>query len=205
MSQPQEPALLTPLTALQHQWGPIIDSLVKACQGDAAAREQVLPFIERLAAKDEWSALHRAVRRLLDGERDLRALIDGLDQTDTLIVGNVLLRLGVDVQGQVPELIDLAAPPATADGRQDLDLGEFVGMVAFACRPGTPDEVRDRLADACQAMASDPDAEPALRALGRALGERLAGRSDPDMSELPAELSELVKRLFRTVLDGDVR
>ncbi|MFH1810178.1 MAG: hypothetical protein ABIJ09_15640 [Pseudomonadota bacterium] len=204
MSSTPEPALLSPITMLQHQWGPIIDNLARACQGDSAAREQTEPFLERLAAKEEWENLHRAVLRLLDGERDVTTLIHGLDATDTLIVGNALMRLGVDVMGQVPGLVDLAAPPPAAESRQDLDLGEFVGMVAYACRPNTPDEVRAQLDRACQAMASDPDAEPALRALGRALGELLAGRHDPDMSELPEELSDLVKKLFKTVLEGEL-
>jgi hypothetical protein len=59
------------------------------------------PFLEQLSAQDDWRELAATLRQVLAGERDPRALLAGLDPTDTLIVADVLRALGV---AGLPEL-----------------------------------------------------------------------------------------------------
>ncbi|HLT12031.1 MAG TPA: hypothetical protein VK028_14720, partial [Micromonosporaceae bacterium] len=78
------------------RWQPAIDALVDAAGGDEQAAADVDDLLDDLATADDWRALAGTLRRILAGERDLRALLTGLDPADTAIVRATLDRLGGD-------------------------------------------------------------------------------------------------------------
>ena len=74
------------------QWAQRIDAVVAAAGGDHQAVEGVAPLLAELDRRADWAALAGVLRRILAGERG-EQLLDGLDQTDTVIVTAVLGRL----------------------------------------------------------------------------------------------------------------
>ncbi|MBW7884473.1 MAG: hypothetical protein H3C34_17905 [Caldilineaceae bacterium] len=75
------------------QWQPVIAAMVAACRGDNTAAGQLTPLLDQLAQTADWQALAAVFRRVLAGERDAEALLDGLDKTDTIIVTALLQAL----------------------------------------------------------------------------------------------------------------
>lgn len=74
------------------EWQPVIAGIVGAAGGDQQAAEALAPFLDQAAQSQDWAALAAVLRRIVDGERDA-GLLDGLDEIDTAIAGEILTRL----------------------------------------------------------------------------------------------------------------
>jgi hypothetical protein len=81
------------IVQLVEQWAPVIESVVDAAHGDPQATEQLSPAFDYMAATPYLAAVGGAVRRILAGERDAAALVEGLDPGHTAIVSAILERL----------------------------------------------------------------------------------------------------------------
>jgi hypothetical protein len=78
---------------------------------------------------------------------------------------------------------------------EGLTLDELLKLVAEAGRPGGRPGLGEQLFDLTQAMATDPQFPPELRALGRALNRILSGERQSDLSGLPPALADRLRRL----------
>ena len=170
------------IARIRDEWGPIIQAMIVACEGNAPAFDQLAQFFERMSQKDDWRKLVVVLRRILAGERDPLALLPGLDDTDVIIAGDVLRGLGIDVPTAGLEEED--------DGGDMVSLDDFLGMIVVACQPGAPREMHEQLFDATRGMATQPNAPAGLRELGRVLNAILNGEREMDLSALPLELAE---------------
>ncbi|PDV98895.1 tetratricopeptide repeat protein, partial [Candidatus Viridilinea mediisalina] len=77
---------------IDQQFGPLIQAIVAAAQGDGAARVGVEERLPQLEAKG-W-LIAEAVRRIWAGERAWHGLCEGLDSQDALLVLRVLEEVG---------------------------------------------------------------------------------------------------------------
>jgi tetratricopeptide (TPR) repeat protein len=180
-ASPPPPGIPPELAQLLEQWRPVIGAVVAACGGDATAAGQVAPLLDQLAAQEDWRALAAALRRVLAGEREPAALLPGLDQTDSLILGAVLAGLGVE--GGAPQ-------------QERLTVEELIARVGQACRPDAPPGLGAQLHGLTRQVAADPQAPPELRALMRALHHILSGDRAPDLSDLPAPWAAAVREIL---------
>jgi tetratricopeptide (TPR) repeat protein len=184
---------------LREQWAPVIGAVVAACRGNAGAAAQVAPFLDDLAGQADWRALATVLHRILAGERDPQALLPGLDDVDTLIVGDVLRELGVEVSplplGEPRERGAAHGPEGEGQG-QAITLDQLLALVAAAGRPDAPPGLAEQLFGLTRALASSPEASPEVRALGRVLNHVLSGDHDPDLSGLPPELADAVRAIL---------
>lgn len=172
------------IARIRQQWGPVVQAVVAACEGDAEAAAKLSPLLEQLSQQDAWRNLVAALRRILSGERDAESLLSGLDATDTLIASDVLRALGVEVSAPVGE------------GSEAMTLDDLLALVASACRTDAPAGLSERLHAATRAMSMDANVPDEIRALGRALNAILSGERDPDLSALPPELADKVRELL---------
>ena len=170
---------------LRAMWQPILQAIVDAAQGDLDAAEELATAFQELDRREEWRDLRAVLQRIVDGARDEDELLDGLDVVDA-----VLARAALEA---------VAAPhPAAAWAERDehAQLDEFLTLVERACHEDGPDRLREQIRAALARMAAD-DAEPAAtRALGRVLGEILAGERAPDLTELTPPQTERVRALL---------
>ncbi len=183
------------ITLVREQWAGVIQAVVAVCNGNTDAADRLAPFLDQMEQKDDWRGLVAVLRRILEGERRASALLEGLDDTDTLIAGDILRELGVNVppfweeQGQ-----------AEGDEHGDMvSLEEFIHLVARACKPDAPAGLAEQLHGATLAMASQADLSPEVRELGRVLNQILSGDRSPDLSALPPELSNAVQLLLNEI------
>src|SRR5205814_1607389 len=72
---PQPSDASAAIARIRQQWAPIVDAIIAACRGDAAAGAQVAPLLGQLEQQDDWRALAAVLRRILVGERDTDALL----------------------------------------------------------------------------------------------------------------------------------
>ena len=142
-----------------------------------------------MAGQEEWRALAAALRRALAGERDLQALLAGLDATDTIVAGDVLRGLGVEVDAP-------AAPTEEGPAEEGVSLAGFLQLVARACRPEAPPGLAEQLHVATRNMAAQAGLPEELRALGRVLNHILSGERDPDLLALSPELADAVREML---------
>ena len=77
-----------------------------------------------------------------------------------------------------------------------MTLDDLLGLVALACRPDAPPGLGEQLHGFTRTMAAASDAPSEVRALGRALNAVLSGDRAPDLSALPPELAEALRRLL---------
>lgn len=200
---PAEPteAAGDPLTRLRQTWAPIVAAVVAAANGNSQAASELEPVLEELASKDDWQALAAVLRRILDGERDV-ALLDGLDQTDTIIAGNVLRDLDVAHPALEP-LPSLESESTSQDEAQSLDefLNTLLGGVVVAARGEGPPDLGVQLHATTHGLATAPDMPPELQALGRILNAILSGDRDPDLSALPPQLVAAVQQVLARIAE----
>jgi hypothetical protein len=187
---PSAPAL----AELRRQWAPVVDAVIMVAQDGAPVPPDLAAFLDRMGASDDWRALVAVLRRILAGERDPAALLPGLDATDTVIAGEVLRGLGVDVD----------TPPLSGTGpgegsQQAMGLEDLFDMVAQACQPNAPPQLGEQLYGLTQQLARDPRLPAEIQALGRVLNRILCGEREPDLSALPPELAQAVERLLAAI------
>ena len=179
------------IVQVREQWGQVIQAVVAACGGNQEAGKPLAAFLTQMEQKDDWRTLVGVLRRILAGERDALTLLRGLDETDTLVAGEVLRGLGVDV------------PLAGADDDDDDDkmvsLDQFIQNVIVACKPGAPDGLAMQLHRATMGMAMQPNLQPELREFGRVLSQVLAGERNPDLSALHPQLAEAVRGVLQAI------
>ena len=183
-------AVADDVAQVREQWQGVIDTLVAAGRGDAAAIEQFTPFLAELERKPDWRTLAGVLARILNGERDPLELLRGLDETDTLIAGDVLRGLGVDVP--------IAGDAEETDDGGMVTLEDFIAMVARAVQPDAPAGLAERLSAATLGMATQPNALPEVRELGRVLNRILAGDKTPELgSALPEQWARRVREMTK--------
>ncbi len=181
------------MAEIREQWGMVIQATIAACKGMPDAANSVAPFFDQMEKKGEWRALIGILRRILAGERDALVLLRGLDETDTLIAGDVLRGLGVDVPiaGQEEKADD--------DGKM-VSLEQFIQQVVRACQPDAPAGLVQHTLAATRGMALQPNLAPELRELGRVLNQILAGDHQPDLSALHPQLAERVSQMLAELM-----
>lgn len=180
---------------VREQWGGVNQNIVAACEGNAQAAAQLARFFDLMEQKDEWGALIGVLRRIVAGERDPLVLLRGLDDTDTLIAGDALRALGVDIPTPNP------SPSKTGEGEHDDDgkmisLEEFLQQVVRACKSDAPPGLTEQMQTATRGMATQPGLQPELRELGRVLNQIVSGERNPDLSALHPQLAERVEQIL---------
>ena len=179
---------LEAIARIRAQWRDVVQAVVAACQGDTDAAAKLPRTLDQMSRKDDWRALADALRRILNGERDPIALFAGLDDTDALIVGDVLRALGVEV----PLMGDEA-------GGDMVTLDDFLSMIVAACQPDAPDGLAEQLLGATRGMAAQPTAPAGMRELGHVLNAILSGERNLDLADLPPDLADKVRKLLEQV------
>jgi hypothetical protein len=74
-------------------WRPVIVAVADAIHGDRVAASQLEKVFHHLEDAEDWEALPAVLRRILAGERDADALLDGLDVVESIIVHGVFAEL----------------------------------------------------------------------------------------------------------------
>jgi len=193
---------------------PVVQAVVAACEGSAEARKAINETLGQLAETDDWRNLPPVIRHILDGERDLATLTDGLDRIDALIVRRILEALAAPPQspptlgGKVgeeePSPRPAGTPPpklgeGTGEGAQEaITLEQVFGLVEAGCRGNTQ---AGQLAYGLVTQGLQaPGNPPEIRALGKTLQRILEGlRGEEPLAGLPAELRPPVEELLRRV------
>ena len=171
---------------IREQWSGVIQAVVAACKGNADVAKQLAQFLDEMGQKDDWRALVAVLRRILAGECDPLALLRGLDDMDTLIASDILRGLGT---------LPLQAGEGQGDGGA-ISLEDFIAMVARACKPDAPAGLAEQMHAATRGMATQPNASPEIKELGRLLNAILSGERNPDLSALPPQAAEAVSKLL---------
>lgn len=177
---------------IREQWGPVIQDVIAASQGDAQIAARLEPFLYTMSQREDWRALMAALRRILAGERDPMQLLSGLDDTDVIIAGDVLRGLGVDVP-----LVGLEEE--ADDGGDMVSLDDFLDMVVAACRPDAPPGLAEQLSEATRGMATQVGVPSGIREMGRVLHAILAGEREFDLSALPPQLADKVRQVLEAL------
>jgi hypothetical protein len=188
---------------LRGQWGPRVQAMVRAVEGVDDAWQALTEAFD-VMEQGNWRVTD-AFRRIRDGERDLDALTEGIDNNSALIVAKVLEALAGD--GEPP-----AAPVRTGRPRSEEAAGAseahpavrglaplVMGVVAVA-RGEVPAGLRPQVAAALDGLAAQDD----WRALGHALRRVVDG--DRDRAVLAAGLDDVdvqVLDLALGALSGD--
>ena len=81
---------------------PLIEAIVIAVD-QPELRSQLDPVLQQ-REQHGWNNLVASLRRILDGERSADALVDALDEEDTLIVGTILA--GIENPEALRALVD---------------------------------------------------------------------------------------------------
>lgn len=178
------------IARVREQWDGVIQTVIAACEGNANAAAHLSPFLEEMEKKPDWRGLVGVLRRIVAGEREPLTLLRGLDETDTLIAGDILSGLGVEVPFPEEEEED--------DGKM-VSLEQFVQMVGRACRPDAPPGFVEQMQAATRGMAMQPNAVPEVRELAQVLNAILSGERNPDLGSLPPQFAEAVKALLSGV------
>jgi hypothetical protein len=228
----QQPAADDPAARILAQWAPVIEDMVAACGDEATeaveSSERLEPFLQQMGEVDDWRALVAVLRRMLAGERDEAALVEGLDATDHLIVDAVLERLALTPPlpraGEEPEAGATSPLPHSAVGEgpgagatsplphsavgegpgvrapqaQQVTLDELLALVARACQPDERD-LNAQMYVSARRMAEAEAAPAWQRALGNVLMAILDGERDPDLAALPEALADKVRAVLRAV------
>jgi len=194
------------------QFEPLIAQVAAACQGNEEARRWVeAAFPKMEAGSKEWARNAAVIRRILNSERNIESLTDGLDYIGGLIVRRILEVLAGEpslpgpLSRRAGEGEEPAPPPTQRVGEgqpegeeEGLTLEQVFGLVEAGCRGDTQAE---QLAYALVTQGLQaPTAPPELRVLGKALQRILEGlRGEEAMAGLPPELRPPVEALFRRV------
>jgi len=100
------------------QFEPLIAQVVAACEGSEEARKWVQgEFHKMQAGGDEWARNAAVMHRILDGERDVENLTDGLGRTGALIVRRILAALAGEPTPTPPR--PPSPPPQAGEGSQE--------------------------------------------------------------------------------------
>ncbi|MBI5029814.1 MAG: hypothetical protein HZB51_04755 [Chloroflexi bacterium] len=189
-NQPQDVVQI--MAQIREQWQGVINAMVAACNGNTEAAAQLVPFLDQMYQKEDWRPLINTLRRILNGEREPEALLANIDDTDMLIVTDILRALGVDPRA----LPTLPGDEPDDDDGEMLSLQDFLGLVTQACKPDAPPGLKEQLQNATQGMLVQPDNPPELKQLARVLQAILAGDRNPDLLTLDPQLIGPVRQIL---------
>lgn len=175
------------ITQVREQWGGVIQTVIATCNGNQNAVQQLDPFLNKMEQKEEWRALIGVLRRIVAGERDALELLRGLDETDTIVAGDILRGVGVDVP--------IAGQDDDDDGKM-MSLQDLLNRVVVACKPDAPVGLTEQLHNVTLGMATQPNLQPELRELGRVLNQILSGERNPDLGALHPQLAGAVRKVL---------
>jgi hypothetical protein len=187
--QPQN--IAQAIAKIREQWSGVNQNIAAACDGSPEARAQLESFFAQMEQKEEWRALIPVLRRIVAGERDPLVLLRGLDDTDTLIAGDALRGLGVDVP--------LAGLEEEEGDGKMVTLDDFFQQVVRACKPDAPPGLTEQMQTATRGMATQPNLQPELRELGRVLNQIVSGERNPDLSALHPQLADAVRKILEEI------
>jgi hypothetical protein len=182
------------IARVRQQWNDVIRAVVAACEGNAQAAAQLAPFLDEMSQQDDWRKLVAVLRRILAGERDPMTLFPGLDDTDVVIVGDVLRGLAGSPPAERGEL-----EGGHDDASDMVKLDDFLAVIVQACRPDAPPGLGEQLYNATRSMATQANAPSGIRELGRVLNAILAGEREFDLSALPPELANKVRGVLEAL------
>lgn len=140
----------------------LIHRVAIACQNRALVPD--LEEILRQAEKNEWTELVAAIRRILDGERELSAFRH-LDEEDRTIIESILM--GIQNPGTLPDLNTEIDPDLAAPG---------IASLVHAARTGNT-EALQLIANMATQMSKAGGDMARLAAIVRPL---VTGERDPD-------------------------
>jgi hypothetical protein len=141
----------------------LIHQVVKACQ-NAAERPPLQQMLE-MAQQQGWDDLVRTIRLIVDGRRD-EALLNGLDEEDTVIIRSILQ--GIQNPASLPDPNQGADPTQAAPG--------LAHMIHAASR-GDAQALQAAAFMAEQMINTQGD----MRLLGGQIKRLLDGERDPDV------------------------
>ncbi len=181
-----------PIARVRSQWKDTIDKVLKARRGDMNALREVTALIQRLSAQDDWKQLSGVLRKIMAGQKGLD-LLDGLDATDTVVVGDILRGLGVS---GVPEpQVGVGAE----GGGSGITLDQLLELVGQAAQPGAPSELRASLKQVAGQMANDQSIPPEVRKFGAVLLAIMNGDRQPDLAGLPDEIAAKIRQMLASL------
>jgi hypothetical protein len=86
-------------------------------------------------------------------------------------------------------------PKHDDDGKM-ISLEDFIQFVTRACKPDAPPGLVEQMHVATHGMATQSNASPEIRALGRILNAILSGERNPNLSELPGNVVERIGQML---------
>ena len=172
---------------------PYISLIARACEGDAQAKEAVGQLLAQLADAGTGEGFSSAVARMLAGERDVGALLQGLTGAEAALVRRVLATLAGE-----PSHTPTPPHSPSSEGEGGISLEQLFGLVEAACRgDAQAGQLAYGLVTQVQQAAEVPSE---IQALGRALQRILEGlRGEEALAGLPAELRPAVEGLLRRI------
>ena len=81
------------------------------------------------------------------------------------------------------------------DGKM-VSLEDFLQQVVRACKLDAPAGLAEQMHAATRGMATQADASPEIRELGRVLNQILSGERNPDLGTLHPQLAEAVRKVL---------
>ena len=182
---------------LQGRFGPIVQAVVAAAQGEPGVRESVEELFERLTSGGYL--LEKPIRRMWAGERDVWALTEELDRTDALIVRKILAALAGEADGAGAGVSSGPAPAPSPQASQGkgISLQEVLVLVLAGCRG---DLQQGQRAYNLTGLLQNPQQPPEVRALGVALQRLLIGMRD--RGEILKGLAGAESALAREAVDA---
>lgn len=183
------------------QFEPLIAAIVQAANGDEKAKA----FLEGEYPKMQvgggvWIQVAQAIPKIVNGERDINILTEGIDRAEALIIRRALQVLSGD-DGQSSAV---NRPPSTVNGQpqqqqQGVTLPQLLELVERAA--GGDKELGGQLFTAFQQMARGDDQFQS--ALGNVLLRVLVGEREPDLSGLPDEVASAVRGMLGRLRNKD--
>ena len=182
------------------KWSEEIAVVAAACKGDEEAQQVALQIVNHYRDSKDWGKLVATFARMLDGERDRDALLEGLDRIDAAIVIHTLAALA----GEPPPRPAATPPPTLGEGQGEgaaIGLEQLFQLVEAGCRGDT--QAGQLASGLVTQVLQAPSNPPELRALGKTLQRILEGlRGEEALAGLPAELRPPVEELLRRVARG---
>ncbi len=127
------------------EWGPVMQSMVAACEGHVQAAKQVNSLLQQF--EEGWPTTVAAVRRILDGERDIETLRTGLSPKSFVVIHTILSQLA----GEAPP----QQTPGVSPAQESLTLPDLLTLVGQAGRPDAPPGLGEQLYALTHTLSSE--------------------------------------------------
>lgn len=181
---------------LQGQFGPLVQAVVAAAQGEPGVKEAVEAAFDPMT--NDGYLLEKPIRRMWAGERDVWALTEELDRADALIVRKILAALAGEADMAGAGSSSAPAPSPQASQGEGISLQELLALVLAGCRGDL--QQGQRAYDLTGQVLQNPQQPPEVRALGVALQRLLIGMRD--RGEILKGLAGAESALAREAVDA---